>query len=122
MNGRSDLEELQLVIFTVGETEFGIHISAVREIIAPSKLVSLPSMPPSMVGITNVRGTVLPIVDLKSRFAMGCSQLEEYESQKILLMEIGGSMVGYLVDAVSEVLRIPVHSLRQSKLRKQCRQ
>lgn len=82
MNGRSDLEELQLVIFTVGETEFGIHISAVREIIAPSKLVSLPSMPPSMVGITNVRGTVLPIVDLKSRFAMGCSQLEEYESQK----------------------------------------
>jgi chemotaxis signal transduction protein len=53
---------------------------------------------------------------------MGCSQLEEYESQKILLMEIGGSMVGYLVDAVSEVLRIPVHSLRQSKLRKQCRQ
>ncbi|NMB00368.1 MAG: chemotaxis protein CheW [Firmicutes bacterium] len=113
MNVLNDMEEFQLVVFSVGGNDFGIHISVVREIIAPSKFVSLPNMPPSMVGIINVRGTVLPIVDLKNRFGMGSYLSVDSTNQRILLVEMEGSMVGFLVDTVSEVLRVSRNSLEQ---------
>lgn len=113
MNRRQDTGELQVVVFTVGSTEFGIPITLVREIIAPSELVTLPEMPAGMVGIINVRGNILPIVDLKTLFAMGNGLAADHTKQRVLLVEIGGSLVGYLVDTVSEVLRISQDSLEQ---------
>ena len=107
-------EDLQLVVFTVGGNEFAIHISLVREIIHISKLVVLPNMPLSMVGIINVRGAVLPVVDLGRHFAMDQNAETDYASQKVLLVEMEDSMVGYLVDNVSEVLQVPGNSLEES--------
>lgn len=104
-------EEVQLVVFTIGGGEFAIPISLVREIIHISKLVVLPKMPESMVGIIDVRGAVLPVVDLGKRFALGEEQKKDYTTQKVLLVETGDSMVGYLVDAVSEVLQVSRRSL-----------
>ncbi|HHT42780.1 MAG TPA: purine-binding chemotaxis protein CheW [Firmicutes bacterium] len=113
MNGMEEADELQVVVFSVAGHEFGIYITGVREIIALSKLVALPNMPPAMVGIINVRGTVLPILDLKNRFGLGSSSVLEGTSQRILVVEYDGSLVGYLVDAVSEVLRVTRDSLEQ---------
>lgn len=113
MNGRHDPGELQVVVFTVGETEFGIPITLVREIINSLDLVSLPEMPVGMVGIINVRGSILPVVDLKTLFAMGNGLALDQTKQRVLLVEVEGSLVGYLVDTVSEVLGIPQDSLEQ---------
>ncbi|NLJ79820.1 MAG: purine-binding chemotaxis protein CheW [Firmicutes bacterium] len=110
----TETKDLQLVIFTVGGNEFAIHISLVREIIHISKLVVLPNMPLSMVGIINVRGTVLPVVDLGRHFALDLDTDKDYKTRKVLLVEMEDSMVGYLVDNVSEVLRIPGNSLEES--------
>jgi len=111
VNMRQESEELQVVVFNVGGHDFAIAIAVVREIINVTKLVALPDMPSSMVGIINVRGNVLPIVDLKSRFALGRSSASEDANQKILLVDLEGSMVGFLVDSVSEVLRVSRKSL-----------
>ena len=100
-------EDLQVVVFTIGEGEFAIHISLVREIINITKLVALPNMPHAMVGIIDVRGAVLPVVDLGQRFTMKSRHEEDFTAKKVLLVEMDGSMVGYLVDAVSEVLQVP---------------
>lgn len=110
MNDR-DSEELQLVVFTVGGHEFGIPISVVREINVLSEPTALPNMPPSMVGIINVRGSIIAIVDLAKRFAMENHLSVESTNQRVLLVEIDGSMVGYLVDSVSEVLQVPANSV-----------
>jgi len=106
MDERQKSQEFQVVVFSVGGTEFAIPIAVVREIIAVAKLVSLPDMPPSMVGIINVRGSILPVIDLKARFAMGDGAVVDRDKQRILLVEVEDGMVGFLVDTVSEVLNI----------------
>jgi len=98
--------EFQIVVFTVAGTEFGIPISVVREIIAAGNVVALPDMPQAMVGILNVRGNVLPVIDLRSKFGMGSGKAVGANSNKILLVELNESTVGFLVDAVSEVLSV----------------
>lgn len=107
-------EDLQLVVFTVGESEFAIYISFVREIINVSRLVTLPEMSKSMVGIIDVRGTVVPVVDLSLRFAWDQSKREETAVQKILLAELDGSLIGFLVGSVTEVLRVSKGSIDES--------
>ncbi|HPT82983.1 MAG TPA: chemotaxis protein CheW [Limnochordia bacterium] len=111
MNGRKESEEFQVVVFSVAGNEFAIPMTVVREIIAAAKLVPLPDMPPAMVGIINVRGSVLPVIDLKARFAMEGGPAVEYNKQRILLAELEESMVGFLVDTVTEVLRVSRQSL-----------
>lgn len=106
MDERQKSQEVQVVVFSVGGTEFAIPIALVREIIAVAKLVSLPDMPPSVVGIINVRGSILPVIDLKARFAMGDGAVVDRDKQRILLVEVEDGMVGFLVDTVSEVLNI----------------
>ncbi|NLM40997.1 MAG: chemotaxis protein CheW [Firmicutes bacterium] len=111
MDGRQEPQEFQVVVFSVAGTEFAIPIAVVREIIAVAKLVSLPDMPSSMVGIINVRGSILPVIDLRARFAMGGGSIGDGDKQKILLVEVEDGMVGFLVDTVSEVLRISRRSV-----------
>lgn len=111
MKIRKEAGEFQVVVFTLGENEFAIPIGVVREILNVAKLVALPNMPAAMVGIINVRGKVLPIVDLKTKFAMGNGLSRERAGQKILLVELESTMVGFLVDAVSEVLRVSQDAL-----------
>ncbi|NLJ79849.1 MAG: purine-binding chemotaxis protein CheW [Firmicutes bacterium] len=113
MNDRTGVKEseLQLVVFTIEGQEFALHIASVREIIHISKLVVLPDTPLAMVGIINVRGTVLPIIDLGRRFSLKQKTEQDFAAQKVLLVEMEDSMIGYLVDNVSEVLQVPGSSL-----------
>jgi purine-binding chemotaxis protein CheW len=96
--------ELQLVSFNLGEEEFGIEILKVREINRMLAITHVPSAPPYVEGIVNLRGKVIPIIDLRSR--LGLKRREHDKDTRIVVVELSGKVLGFIVDAVKEVLRI----------------
>ena len=94
----------QLVVFEVGNEAFGIDISSVQEIIRFQQITDVPRAPMHVKGVINLRGEVIPIIDLRDKF--GLAQTEETKSSRIVVVDVLGSTVGMIVDAVSEVLRI----------------
>jgi purine-binding chemotaxis protein CheW len=102
--GGSD-EVLQLVSFTLGKEEFGIDILRVQEINRTSSVTRVPNAPHFIEGVINLRGKVIPIVDLRKRFGMPQSQHDK--NTRIIVVEVLTKTVGFIVDSVREVLRIP---------------
>ncbi len=100
---------LQLVTFKIGEEEFGVDILAVQEIIRLMQITMVPRAPEFIVGVINLRGKVIPVVDMRRRF--GLPEVERDSHTRIVVMELGQKIVGFLVDAVSEVLRIPADTV-----------
>jgi purine-binding chemotaxis protein CheW len=97
-------ELLQLVSFNIGQEEFGVDILRVQEINKMTKVTRVPNAPDFVEGIINLRGTVVPIIDLRTRLNM--EKKEEDKDTRIVVVELGGDTIGFVVDAVSEVLRI----------------
>jgi purine-binding chemotaxis protein CheW len=97
-------ELLQLVTFAIGEEEFGIDILRVQEIIRTMDITKVPNSPPAVEGVINLRGKVIPVIDLRKRFSM---ESRPHDSQtRIVVIAIHGMIIGFVVDGVSEVLRI----------------
>lgn len=96
---------LQLVTFHVGDEEFGVGILDVREINRMMEITRVPHAPDFVEGVINLRGQVIPVVDLRKRF--GLTETERDKSARIVVVELGDKVVGFLVDSVSEVLRVP---------------
>lgn len=96
---------LQLVGFRVGAEEFGLDILRVQEIIRLQELTRVPNSHESMDGVMNLRGKIIPVVALRKRF--GLEQVPPDKQNRIVVVEIRGSVLGLIVDSVSEVLRIP---------------
>jgi len=96
--------EIELLTFQVGKQEYAIDIMSVREIRGWSKATPLPHAPAFVRGVINLRGTVLPIVDLADRLGMG--RTETNERNVIIVVHTGKETVGLLVDAVSDILAI----------------
>lgn len=96
--------EAQLVVFRLGGEEYGVEIGQVREIIRRRAITPMPGQPKYVEGVINVRGTIIPVVNLRKRF-----ELQGYESPSphTIIVESGDGLMGMLVDAVSEVIRIP---------------
>lgn len=106
---RKDDELLQLVTFSIGEEEFGVDILKVQEIIRTMEITKVPRSPLFVEGVINLRGKVIPIIDLRRRFGL---VYKTHDSQtRIIVIEINGLIVGFVVDSVSEVLRIPVNTV-----------
>ena len=97
-------EQDQLVVFELSGESFGIDINAVQEIIRMQQITDVPKAPMHVKGIINLRGKVIPIVDLRDKF--GLAQTEETKSTRIVVVDVTGCTVGMIVDAVSEVLRM----------------
>ncbi len=95
---------LQLVSFRLGQEEYGIEITKVQEIILMGEITRVPQTPPYIKGLINLRSTVIPIVDLRLRF--GLPPQEPTEETRIMVVNVNGKIIGIIVDAVSEVLRI----------------
>ncbi|HZK44401.1 MAG TPA: chemotaxis protein CheW [Syntrophomonadaceae bacterium] len=106
-------EEIQLVVFTLNFDdqicEYGVPISKVNEIITIAPPTRMPQTPDFVEGIINLRGKIIPIIDLKKRFEMGKSDLTG-ESRSVVL-EVENQTVGIIVDEVSEVLRLQVQDI-----------
>ncbi len=97
--------ELQLVSFHVGGEEFGIDILRVQEIIRIQQLTRVPNSPACMEGVMNLRGKIIPVIALRKRF--GLEEAPPDKQSRIVVVEIEGTVIGFVVDAVSEVLRLP---------------
>ncbi|MEA2990905.1 MAG: purine-binding chemotaxis protein CheW [Alphaproteobacteria bacterium] len=107
----STMADEQFVIFRLGNQEYGLPIGAVDEIARPpDHITRLPKAPAFIDGVINLRGIVVPIVDLRRRFEL-MSQ-EPVSTQRILVLAIGGGKTGFMVDSVSEVLKVPAAAIR----------
>ena len=100
---------LQLVTFSIDEEEFGVNILKVQEIIRIMEITRVPRSPEFVEGVINLRGRVIPIVDLRRRF--GLAAIAHHKDTRIIVIELNSLVVGFIVDAVSEVLRIPADTV-----------
>ena len=106
---RRDDDLLQLVTFSIGSEEFGVDILKVIEIIRTMEITKVPKAPAFVEGAINLRGLVIPIIDLRRRF--GLAEKAGDSDTRIIVIEINGMSVGFVVDSVSEVLRIPANTV-----------
>ncbi|ODS30778.1 MAG: purine binding chemotaxis protein [Candidatus Scalindua rubra] len=96
---------VQLIVFHLGDEEFGANIDQVREIIWRASVTPIPDSPDFIKGVTNVRGEIAVVIDLKKRFFLRVKQ--EIEEKHIIMTEQDKNLFGLMVDEVTEVLRIP---------------
>lgn len=99
-----DSEVTQIVSFTLGDVEYGIDILLVHEILRIPEITRLPNAPSFIRGVINLRGNVIPVVDVRERF--GFSKVETNDLSRIIVIETDGRLVGLFVDNVSQVIRI----------------
>lgn len=95
--------EHQNVVFKLANEFYGVDIAAVEGIIKLQPITAVPHAPPSVEGVTNLRGKVLPVLDLRKRFGLPAEAATA--DSRIVVVEVGEVSVGLIVDAVSEVLR-----------------
>ena len=95
---------IQLVSLRLGQEEYGIEITRVREIILMGEITRIPQSPPYVRGLINLRSTVIPVIDLRVRF--GLPEAELTDESRIMVLSVGNKLIGTIVDSVSEVLRI----------------
>jgi purine-binding chemotaxis protein CheW len=103
---------LQVVTFALGSEEYGVDIAQVQEINRMVTITHVPRAPRFMEGVINLRGQLIPIIDLRTRFGMDRS--ERTKNTRIVVTEIGSKRIGMVVDSVSEVLRIPVEQIEDA--------
>ena len=99
-------DTIQVVSFKLGSEEYGVDIAQVQEINRMVSITHVPRAPQFMEGVINLRGQLIPIIDLRARFGM--PRAEHTKNTRIVVTEIGSKRVGMVVDSVSEVLRLPV--------------
>lgn len=98
-------DDEQVVVFHLGKEEFGVPIESVQEIVrVPEELTHVPKAPPFVEGVINLRGAVLPVIDLRRR--LGLPVLERTDRQRVMVFLIHGARTGFIVDVVTEVLKI----------------
>ena len=103
-SGNGDNELIQLVSFELGTEEFGIDILKVQEINRMVSITRIPQAPNYIEGVINLRGKVIPVMDLRTKF--GLEAKDRDKNSRIVVCDIDGSIVGLVVDSVSEVLRV----------------
>lgn len=99
----ADPQARQLVVFTLGAEEYGVPITLVQEIIRYTAPRPIPGSPPHVEGVINLRGRIIPVVDLRSRFGAFGDRPDE---AKIVIVELPDATVGVTVDEVKEVLTV----------------
>lgn len=97
-------EDLQLVVFRLATEEYGLPITRVQEINRLTPITKLPQTPVFMEGVINLRGRIIPVIDLRKRFALAVEQ--HTDDTRIIVVEFNGQTVGVIVDAVTEVVHL----------------
>ena len=106
----SNDDDEQMVVFRLGNEEFGIPIDSVQEIVrVPEQLTHVPRSPPFVDGVINLRGAVLPVIDLRLR--LGLPTAERSDRQRVMVFLVNGMRTGFIVDSVTEVLKIHKSSI-----------
>ncbi len=95
---------IQLIAFSIGEQAYGVEITTVREIRAWNGATPLPNTKEFVRGVVNLRGTIVPIFDLRARFGAGVT--EATKTHVVVVLAVGEKWIGILVDAVSDILTV----------------
>ena len=101
--------ERQLLVFDLAGEVYGVNIETVREIIRMREVTYVPDAPDFVEGVINLRGRVIPVVDLRKRFSLAVT--DATAESRVVVVDIGGQDIGVIVDAVTEVLRIAEDSV-----------
>jgi len=101
---------VQFVVFSLGDEEFGVDIEQVSEIVRIGNFAPIPDSPGFIRGLTNVRGTIIAVIDLKKRFAL--REIKGVEGKHIIITREQKNLLGILVDEVTEVLRVAQKEIR----------
>ncbi|MDP2076603.1 MAG: chemotaxis protein CheW [Sulfuricurvum sp.] len=96
---------VQLVGFIVGEEEFAIPILSIQEIIKPISCTRVPQTPTYILGVFNLRGSVIPLIDLRARF--GLTPQKHSEETRFVVMKSGDDVAGFVIDRLTEAIRMP---------------
>lgn len=106
-------DEEQVVVFRLGSEEFGVPIATVHEIVrVPESLTRVPKAPSFVEGVINLRGAVLPVIDQRRR--LNLEDIDRNDRQRIMVYALNGMRTGFIVDSVTEVLKIPRHAIERS--------
>jgi purine-binding chemotaxis protein CheW len=107
----SEMADEQFIVFRLGEQEYGLAIGAVDEVAwPPDHITRLPKAPAFIEGVMNLRGSVVPIVDLRRRFDL--PPRESGSASRVLILAVASGKTGFLVDGVSEIIRVPADAIR----------
>ena len=109
-NEGPEKSEVELLSFHVGDHEYSVDIMSVREIRGWTHTTSLPHSPSFVRGVINLRGTVLPVLDLDQR--LGLPHSEPCDRNVIIVIDVDGRGIGLRVDAVSDILSLPIDALK----------
>lgn len=97
-------KDLQVVGFRIGNETYGVRIAAVREIVRVPEITSVPNAPETIEGVINLRGKIIPVMDLRKRF--GLAEIVTDKKNRILVVELENKLLGLIVNSASEVLKI----------------
>lgn len=100
---------LQLVGFKIGKEYFGVDIASVQEIVRVPEITQVPETPFFVEGVINLRGRIVPVIDLRKRLRLGTA--EKKRSNRVLIIEQNKRTVGLIVDSASEVLKLSSESI-----------
>ncbi len=112
MTEASKAGERQLVVFVMENEEFACSINNVREVLKMVRVTPLPRSLDFVEGVINMRGEVIPVIDLRRRF--GLPEAERTADSRIIIVEVGELMVGLIVDSVSEVTSLPNEQIQEA--------
>jgi CheW protein len=110
--GKGSKTEVQLVIFCIGDEEFGVDINQVKEIVKLISITRMPKAPVFIEGVVNLRGQIITVIDLAKRLDL--TSTGKTESTRIMVVEVGDNTVGMIVDSVSEVLRLSTDDIEDT--------
>ncbi len=102
---KKTVDEMQAVVFVLNKSYYGVPILQVQEIVKMTEITKLPNTPKFVEGIVNLRGQIIPIIDLRRRFNLPVAEVDE--NWKILILKIEEIQFGVMVDQISEVEKVP---------------
>ena len=106
-------EGIQLITFILGEEKYGLDILTVRELISyPEGLTQIPGMPDFIVGMFNLRGLVIPVMDLRIKFKMATEELHDYSV--IIIVQVEEKNIGLIVDSVADVIFVKEEDIQET--------
>lgn len=104
----------QVVALHLGDEVYGVDIACVNTVLTPQPITPVPNVPEHVRGVMNLRGRILPVIDLRTRLGLPDLDSEKQKSSRIVIMDVAGVTAGLIVDSVSEVLHLPTASIEPS--------
>ena len=111
-NKKIDDDIIQLVGFVVGEEEYAIPILSIQEIIKPISYTRVPKTPDFVLGAFNLRGNVIPLIDLRKKFSLSSKEIDQ--DTRYIVLKDGNNIVGFVIDKLTEAIRIKESDIEET--------